>query len=287
VSFAEAKLLGGIRLFQYDFMQHAFVAGTLVAIMCGVIGVFVIARNLSFIAHTFSHIGFSGAAFAVYVGWHPLYGLLMFTVTSALAVGRLGVKVFRRDVSISVVLSIFLGLGILFLSLSTKQANTMFSLLFGSVVGISIQDVWVLVGLSAFVLVILSLGYRMLKFDSFDPLGAQAAGLPIRLISIGFLLLLSVAVAEAVQIVGALLVFTLMTIPAASARYLTQSIFKMILYSAGIAVLGVWLGLILGFYVGGPVSFYITISEGLFYFAALSWYTLKEKKHMKAEISTS
>lgn len=268
-------------------MQHAFIAGTLVAIMCGVIGVFVIARNLSFIAHTFSHIGFSGAAFAVFLGWHPLYGLLLFTTTSALAVGRLGVKVFRRDVSISVVLSIFLGLGILFLSLSTKQASTMFSLLFGSVVGISIHDVWELAGLSAIVLCILCFGYRMLKFDSFDPLGAQAAGLPIRLISVGFLLLMSIAVAEAVQIVGALLVFTLMTIPAAAARYLSQSIFKMILLSAAIAVLGVWIGLILGYYTNAPVSFYITICEGFFYFAALSWYTLREKIQAKKTMLAS
>jgi zinc/manganese transport system permease protein len=268
-------------LFQYDFMQHAFIAGTLVAIMCGVIGVFVIARNLSFIAHTFSHIGFSGAAFAVFIGWQPLYGLLLFTTSSALAVGQMGVKVFRRDVSISVVLSIFLGLGILFLSLSSKQASSMFSLLFGSVVGISIHDVWQLAGLSAIVLIVLCFGYRMLKFDSFDPLGAQAAGLPIRLISIGFLLVMSIAVAEAVQIVGALLVFTLMTIPAATARYISKSIFKMILLSAAIAVLGVWFGLVLGYYTNAPVSFYITISEGFFYFLALGWYTLREKIQAK------
>ncbi|WP_052487359.1 metal ABC transporter permease [Gordoniibacillus kamchatkensis] len=264
-------------MFEYDFMRHAFAAGTIVAVMCGVIGVFVIARNLSFIAHTFSHIGFSGASFAVYMGWHPLAGLLLFTVSSALAVGRMGIKVFRRDVSISVVLSIFLGLGLLFLSLSSKQASTMFSLLFGSVVGISTKDVWELTSLSLVVLLLLAAGYRMLKFDSFDPLGAQAAGLPIRFISVGFLLLLSVAVAEAVQIVGALLVFTLMTTPAAAARYLTQSVAKMILCSAGLAVLGVWLGLTLGYYTNAPVSFYITALEGIFYFAALGWYSMREK----------
>ncbi|MCZ8515034.1 metal ABC transporter permease [Paenibacillus filicis] len=269
-------------MFQYDFMQHAFIAGTIVAVMCGVIGVFVIARNLSFIAHTFSHIGFSGASFAVCVGWHPLSGLLLFTTASALAVGRLGVKVFRRDVSISVVLSIFLGLGILFLSLSAKQASTMFSLLFGSVVGISAKDVWELSLLGVIVLLILGIGYRMLTFDSFDPLGAQAAGLPIGFISIGFLLLLSVAVAEAVQIVGALLVFTLMTTPAAAARYLTNSVFKMILCSAILAVLGVWLGLILGYYTKAPVSFYITSIEGLFYFLSLGLYHLRERKQMLA-----
>jgi zinc/manganese transport system permease protein len=264
-------------MLEYDFMRHAFAAGTIVAVMCGVIGVFVIARNLSFIAHTFSHIGFSGASFAVYMGWHPLAGLLLFTMSSALAVGRMGIKVFRRDVSISVVLSIFLGLGLLFLSLSSKQASTMLSLLFGSVVGISTKDVWELTSLSLVVVFLLAIGYRMLKFDSFDPLGAQAAGLPIRFISVGFLLLLSVAVAEAVQIVGALLVFTLMTTPAAASRYLTQSVAKMILCSAGLAVLGVWLGLILGYYTNAPVSFYITALEGIFYFAALGLYTVREK----------
>lgn len=273
-------------MFHYDFMQHAFIAGTIVAIMCGVIGVFVIARNLSFIAHTFSHIGFSGASFAVYMGWHPLSGLLLFTVGSALAVGQLGVKVFRRDVSISVVLSIFLGLGILFLSLSTKQASTMFSLLFGSVVGISTQDVWELAGLAVIVLIVLCIGYRMLKFDSFDPLGAQAAGLPIRVISVGFLLLLSVAVAEAVQIVGALLVFTLMTTPAAAARYLTHSVSKMIICSSIIAVLGVWAGLILGYYTNAPVSFFITAVEGILYFAALGWHNLREKVKVKEKAPT-
>ena len=94
-------------MFQYDFMQHAFLAGTIVAIMCGAIGVFVIARGLPFIAHTFSHIGFSGAAFALYLGIDPLNGMLLFTCASALAIGRLGINMFRKDAVISVILSIF------------------------------------------------------------------------------------------------------------------------------------------------------------------------------------
>jgi zinc/manganese transport system permease protein len=264
-------------LFQYDFMQHAFLAGTIVAIMCGAIGVFVIARGLSFIAHTFSEIGFSGAAFAVYMGWNPLYGLLLFTTISALAIGQLGVKVFRRDLSINVILSVFLGLGLLFLTLSTRQATAAFSLLFGSVVGISSEQVWQITGLSIGVLVLLLLGYKMLTFDSFDPVGAEAAGLPIKFISMAFLLLLSIAVVGAVQIVGSLLVFTLMTTPAAAARHLTKSISRMILFSVVIAVLGVWIGLILGYYTNAPVSFFITVTEGILYFGALGWRNLCER----------
>ncbi|RYL93116.1 metal ABC transporter permease [Sporolactobacillus sp. THM7-4] len=258
-------------MFQYDFMQHAFIAGTLVALMCGVIGVFVIARSLSFIAHTFSHIGFAGASFAVYVGMDPLGGLLLFTLLSALGIGQLGVKMFRRDASVSVVLSLFLGLGILFLSLSDKQANFTETILFGSVVGIDMQDVWQIVGLTAAVILILAAGYRWLKFDSFDQIGAEAAGLPIRWISIGFLLLMALAVSVTVQIVGALLVFALMTVPAAAARCFSQSIFGMIVISSILAVLGVWFGLSMSFYTNAPVSFFITSFEAAAYFIGIAY----------------
>jgi zinc/manganese transport system permease protein len=118
----------------------------------------------------------------------------------------------------------------------------------------------------------------MLSFDSFDPVGSQAAGLPIRFISVGFLLLLSIATAEAVQIVGALLVFTLMTIPAAIAQRLTQSIARMIVLSALIASAGVWAGLVLGFYTIAPVSFFITAVEGTMYFVTLGWSAWRENR---------
>ncbi|MDB5083450.1 MAG: Zinc/manganese transport system permease protein [Bacilli bacterium] len=274
-------------MFQYPFMQNAFLAGTIVAVMCGVIAVFVIARGLSFIAHTFSHIGFSGAAFAVFMGWSPLNGLLLFTSASALIIGRMGVKTFRRDVSISIVLSVFLGLGYLFLKLSNTQSTGMMSLLFGSVIGISVSDIWLMTWLSASVLVLLVLGYKMLVFDSFDPVGAEAARLPIRFISIGFLLLISVAIAESVQFVGALLVFTLMTTPAATARYLTQSVFRMMVYSAVIAVIGLWAGLVLGYYTSAPTSFYISAVEGVLYFMALGWHSLRERMAPKLQLPSA
>jgi zinc/manganese transport system permease protein len=261
-------------------MQHAFIAGTIVAIMSSIIGVFVIARNLSFIAHSFSHIGFSGSAFAVLIGWNPLSGLLLFSITSALVIGGFGVKVFRRDVTISIILSFFLGLGLLFISLSTKQSSAMYALLFGSVVGISMRNVWDIIILSVLVLGVLILFYKPLKFDSFDPVGAEAARLPVRLISIGFLILLAIAVSEAVQIVGSLLVFTLMTAPAAAARQLTHSVIRMVLFSSLFGVAGVWGGLVLSYYTytNAPVSFFITSLECLFYFSALSWAAIRSRR---------
>jgi zinc/manganese transport system permease protein len=263
---------------QYDFMQHAFAAGTVVAVLCGVIGVFVIARSLSFVAHAFSHIGFSGAAFAVCIGWNPLTGLLLFSTLSALAIGGFGVKIFRRDVTISIILSLFLGLGLLFIALSTKQSTAMYALLFGSVVGISLRSVWEMIILSLLVLAMVVVIYKPLKFDSFDPVGAQAARLPVRLLSMTFLVLLAIATSEAIQIVGSLLVFTLMTAPAATARYVTNSVTKMIFISAALAVAGVWGGLVLSYYSNAPVTFFITTFEVVFYFAALVWHAIRERR---------
>ncbi len=257
-------------MFQYDFMQHAFVAGTLIAVMCGVIGVFIIARSLSFIAHTFSHIGFAGAAFAAYVGIDPLIGLLAFTFAGAVGVGQMGVRMFRRDASISVILSLALALGIFFLSVGNVQGNYTRSLLFGSMVGIDIQDIWQIIAIAMVVLLALAVGYRWLKFDSFDQVGAQAAGLPVRWITIGFLILMAAAVSVTVQIVGALLVFALMTIPAAAARLYTHSIFSMIVLSVLFAVCSVWFGLTAGYYTNAPVSFFIVAFNALLYFIGLA-----------------
>ena len=118
-------------MFNYDFMQNAFIAGTIVAIMAGYIGVFVMARNMSFISHTLSHVGF-----AVFLGINPIYGLLIFTVTMSYLVGHLSVKAFRREATVSVMLGIFLGLGLLFLSLTPKSTSYVNNILFGSVVSI-------------------------------------------------------------------------------------------------------------------------------------------------------
>lgn len=273
-------------MFQYDFMRHAFISGTFTAVMCGFIGVYVVARGLSFISHALSHVGFTGAAFSLYTGLDPLTGMLLFNCAAALAIGQMGVKFLRRDVVISVILSVALGLGFLFISESSSEAATILSsLLFGSLVGISAADVWKIAVLSIIVLIVLILGLRVLTFDSFDPVGAQAANVPVRLVSIGFLVLIAITTAEAVQIVGALLVFTLTTCPAATARHITKSIAGMIVTSAIIGVIGVWLGLILGYYTNAPVSFFIAAIEACCYFAAMAYESLRNKREQKYWVS--
>lgn len=259
-------------MFSLAFMRHAFVASTFIAIVSGVIGVFVVARNMSFLTHTLSEIGFAGASFAVFMGWSPLNGMLLFTILSSVMVGQLSNKGSRREAVISATSALFIGLGILFLSLSSQMASSATSILFGSVVGISAHEVRQLITLSLIVLLVTLVIYRRLKFSSFDAIGASAVGINEMAVSIVFLLLLAMSVSVAAQIVGSLLIFILLTLPAASAKYFTHSVASMIVLSILFALLGTWLGLYLGYLSNWPVSFFTAVLEAGIYVLSLAYH---------------
>ena len=256
-------------MFDYDFMRYAFIAGIFIALISCVMGVFVVARKTSFFTHTLSEIGFSGAAFGVFAGISPLTGMLIFTMTSAIFVGLSGEKVGRREASISVFSGLFLGLGILFLSLSDKQASYATSILFGSIVGIDINNLYTLIGLSVILLVVVSALFRRLAYNSFDSQGAEYNQRYNQIVSIVFLLLLALTISITAQIVGALLIFVLLTIPASAAKYFAHTLWKMIGLTFIFVLVGIWLGLYLSFVTDWPVSFFITVIEALFYGAAI------------------
>lgn len=258
-------------MFSFEFMRNAYVASTIIAIVCGFVGVFVVSRNMPFLTHTLSEIGFAGASFGMFIGITPLNGMLIFTVISSILVGKMGTKSSRREDSISAISGLFIGLGVLFLALSNKSASYATNILFGSVVGISQSDVNQMVILSVIVLLVLLVIYRNLKFDSFDPVGAKAQHVNSGLISIIFLVLLALSVSVAAQIVGALLIFILLTLPAASAKYFAHSVSKMIALAVVFGLIGVWLGLYLGYITNWPVSFFIATIECSIYFAALGF----------------
>ena len=251
------------------FMRHAFIASTFIAVVSGIVGVFVVARQLSFLTHTLSEIGFAGTSFAVFAGWPALDGMILFTMLSSVLVGQMSIKESRREAVISAVSALFIGLGILFLSLSSQTASSATSILFGSVVGISANEVHQLIVLSAVVLLITLAVYRQLKFSSFDPIGARVTGVNETLISVIFLLLLALSVSVAAQIVGSLLIFILLTLPAASAKYFTHGVCKMIVLAILFSLLGTWLGLLLGYLTNWPVSFFIAVIEVIIYVVAL------------------
>lgn len=256
-------------MFVFEFMRNAFLASTFIAITCGLIGVFVVARNLSFLSHTLSEIGFAGASFGVFAGLSPLNGMLLFTAASSLIVGGISSERSRREASISAVSSLFIGLGILFLSLSNKNASYATNILFGSIVGISVVEVKQLVVLSLVVIVALLAVYRELVLDSFDNTGAVAQNIHRRFLSMFFLILLAFSVSIGAQIVGSLLVFILLTLPASSAQHIGRSVPKILIASLSFSLFGVWLGLYLGYVTNWPVTFFIATIEVLIYLGAL------------------
>jgi zinc/manganese transport system permease protein len=245
-------------LFRYPFMQHAFAAGTIVALTAGVIGYFVVLRGLSFAAHALSHIGFAGATGAVLLGLSPIVGLLAFTAGAGSIMGSLGRRLRGRDVTIGIVMAWALGLGVLFLRLYTGYATAAYAILFGQILGISARDVWLTTAAGALALLALAIIYRPLLFATLDEDVAEAKGVPVRGLSIAFMIILAVAVSEAVQVVGVLLIFALIVTPAAIAQRFTRRPSRGILLSAVLAVLFSWAGLTVAFYLPYPVSFFIT-----------------------------
>src|SRR6202049_3549400 len=166
-------------LFHYEFMVHAFEAGTIVAIVAGTIGYFVVLRGSAFAAHALSHIGFAGATGAVVLAINPIFGLLAFTLGSGIAIGALGNRLRGRDVTIGIVLAWTLGLGVLFISLYTGYATEAYALLFGEILGISSGDVLITVVAGVITIGALLVVYRPLLFASVDEDLAAAKGVPV------------------------------------------------------------------------------------------------------------
>jgi len=255
-------------LFHYHFMQNAFIAGTIVAILAGVVGYFMVLRGQSFAGHSLANVGFAGATGAALFGVSPLLGLFVSGVVAALGIHWLGLGVRysrRSDVATGAVLTASLALGFLFVSVGTAQAVNIYNVLFGNVLGISDTNV-VITGITALLaLALVLLAARPLLFASVDPVVAEARGVPVGWLGLGFLLVLASVVAIAVQVVGVLLIFALMVTPAATARRLSTRPMVEIILSVILAVVFTWSGLVAGYYTPFPVSFFITTFAFGFY----------------------
>lgn len=248
-----------------DFMREAFLAGTVLSILAGLVGYFVVLRYQVFVVEALAHVTFTGALGAAVLGGHPLLGL--FGVTTFVAIG-MGILSERsqaqlRDVAVGTLLAWVLGLGALFLSLYTSTANSTqnnagVSYLFGSILGLQPfqAQMTALIGLIA--IAILLVIARPLLFASLDPEVAIARGVPVRGLSLMFMVLVGLSVADAVPAVGALLNSALLITPAAIAQRLIPQPFLALFVSAGLALLFTWTGLILGFYFPLPIGFIIS-----------------------------
>ena len=256
-------------ILSYDFMRTAFAASGVVALVAGITGVFLVARSQTFAGHALSHVGFAGATAAGLIGISPLGGMILLTVIAGVGMGALGERLSERDVAIGMVLALALGFGLLFLHFYTSFATQATALLFGNVLAVDTGTLLSLIGLGVVTLAALTVISRPLLFATLQPELAEAQGVPMRLIGIAFLAIVALAVSASVQIVGILLVFTLMVGPAAAAQRLTRTLWGSLALSAGLAIAEAWLGIVIAFYTDWPTSFCITSLSGLVYFGSL------------------
>jgi zinc/manganese transport system permease protein len=246
-----------LELLSHQFVQNAFFAGTIISIVCATVGYFVVLRSQAFAGHALSHIGFAGATGAALMGVSSLTGTFIFTILAALGMGSMGKRLQGRDVEIGMVLSFALGLGVLFLKLYTTSATEAVGILLGSILSVTTDDLYLSIITGAITLLVLLFLFRPLLFASVDPEVAEARGIPVRLLSSIFMILLAATVTEAILIVGVLLVFALLVAPAAIAQHLSKRPFLTILYSILLGLFFTWGGLFLALVFHGPVSFFI------------------------------
>ena len=260
-----------INYLSYDFVQNALIAGTLSAILGAIVGYFVIIRNAGFAAHALSHIGFAGAAGAAVLGLTSLEGMLLLTVGAGLFMGAAGDNVNRNDLAIGMVLSMSLGLGTLFLSLYNGYAGQAKAILFGNIFGVAGSQITQMIALSVLCLAGLAIFSRRLLFASTQPRLAEARGLSLTALSMAFMAVLGIAVTLASQIVGVLLVFTLVIAPAGIALRICRSFWRGIFLAIALGVVVVWIGILLDCATGYPCTFWITALFFIIYGSVEIW----------------
>lgn len=278
-----------LHLFHYDFVQNAYLAGTLVAIVAAVMGYFVVLRAQAFASESLSDIGFAGAAGAAILGVGSLIGMFFLTILAALGMGALGERLRGRDIEVGMVLSFALGLGVLFLTIYSQSGTNStegVNVLFGSILSVTRGDVLTTLYSGIVTLLLIALLFRPLLFASIDPEVEQARGVPVRLLSMIFLILLAITTAEAVLVVGVLLVLALLIAPAATALRLTRRPLTSLLLSVALGLLIIWGGLTLAFVGPGrhlPVGFFIATLAALCYFGSLPLKRLRTPRRVVAQ----
>jgi zinc/manganese transport system permease protein len=273
-------------MLEYDFMRNAFAAAGVAAVVSGLVGYFLVLRGQTFAGHALGHIGFAGATGAVLIGVASLWGLVVFTVAAGIVMGLMGDRISGRDVAIGVVLALALGFGLLFLHYYTAFAAQATALLFGNVLAVDGSMIATLIGLGILTLAALAAIMRPLIFASLQPELAEAKGVPLRFISTAFLAIVAVAVSESAQIVGILLVFSLMVGPPAAAQLLVRGLWSGMALSAGLALAEAWLGIAIAYHTDWPVSFCIATLSALGYFAARGrWLTGRAAKTATSDLA--
>ncbi|RKD25485.1 zinc transport system permease protein [Caminicella sporogenes DSM 14501] len=239
-----------MEILQYGFMQRALLAGVVVGILCPLIGIFIVLRRMSLIGDSLSHIALSGVAAGILTGVYPLTMALIFSIFAALGIEKLR-KNYREyvELSIAIILSAGIGLAVVLISLSKSLNVDLFGYLFGSITAVMPADIWVILVLGLFIILIVKFLYKELFYISFDEISAKLAGVPVNYINLLFIVLVASTITLSMRIVGILLVSSLMIIPVATSLQIAKSFKHVIFYSIVFAEISVISGIIISFYL--------------------------------------
>ncbi|MEJ5922262.1 metal ABC transporter permease [Bifidobacterium thermophilum] len=239
------------------FMHNAFLAGLCIAVAAGVMGYFTIARHSTFAAHALAHIGLPGATGAVLLGLPVSFGLGVFALGGALVIGALGKRASQREIATGTVLAFATGLGLFFARLSSSASQQMQSILFGSILTITDDQVIGFAVFDVLLVVVLAVVYRPLLFSSLDEQVAQAKGVPIGIMNVLFMAIMAGVITIAVPAVGTLLIFALVVTPAATANIIAASPLRAMVTASVLCLASIWGGLVLSAMFPAPPSFII------------------------------
>lgn len=252
------------------FMINAWEAATIVAVVAGVVGFFTVLRGSAFAAHALPNGAFAGAAGASLIGVNVIVGLGVFALLGALTIAGLGRRA-RQDVATALAIVMMLGLGSLFLSMTTEYAPQIYSLLFGEVLGVSASELLPTAVIGGLCIGVIFILYRPLMLSSVMPDAAEARGVKVRRMDLGFLIVIALATAAAVPVVGSLLIFSLLIGPPGAARSFTDKPLHAMGLSVAIALATVWTAIALSFVSNLPIGFFVGTISACSYAAGRGW----------------
>ena len=255
-------------------MTNAWIVGTIIGVVAGVVGFFVVLRGASFVAHAVPLSSFAGAAGASLVGADAVAGLALFAPIAALTIGWLGRRR-RSDVVTALVVATMLGLGALFLSWRSEYASAVYGLLFGDILGVSSPQLWLTAALAVAGLGAVAVMYRPLLLSSVAPDAAAARGVRTGFVDVLFLILVALITTMSVPVVGVLLMFALMVGPPAAARAVTRAPATAIALAAGVALVTVWVSIAASYLTTWPVGFFVGTVAAAFFLAGRAWSALR------------
>jgi len=272
---------------QYQFMQNAILAGLCGGVTCSIVGVFVVTMHLSFIGVCIAHAAFAGALFGVWLGFNPLVGALIFSLTSAGIIGPMADRgELNPDTSIGIVFSLMLGLAFLFLGLMPGSRTEALNLFWGSILTVSRQDLVFLGAVTVITIGLVAIFYKEIQAVICHRQVALAVGIPATLIFYGLLFATGLTVTASLRSIGGLLIYSLILNPAAAAYQLTYSLKRMLLIASAFGIISCWVGLAASYFLDIPSGASIVITSCIVFGLATAFSPKRKvKRWQQAQLS--